>query len=214
MTADQAERLASFRLKNYLAEKVSYTVSGPEALPISGSVLIDTQVHTGQGLIGRGTEAAALVVWDSTSGFICAEPERWGDLSAWSSRDLGQGDIDTFLLLLLLLSSDRPENAQLLQRSGAAWLGTETINGVVCDVFTGPFPEGQTSLPDPTTSPVRYKLDKDGVLQSFSVRGAGAGTDDTPWSATRTDTPPEVYVPDDVWRAMEQAAAEAASPSP
>lgn len=212
LTADQAERLASFRLKNYLAEQVSYTVAGPETLPISGSVLIDTQAHTGQGLIATGDEPASLVVWGEKSVFTGVDPEKPDDLSTWSGRDLGDGDVDSFLRLLLLLASDRPENAQLLQQSGASWLGTETVNGVVCDVFTGPGADSQTAAPDPTQSPVRYMLDKDGVLQFFSARIAG--TEETPWSATRTDTPPDAQIPPEVWQAMDQAAAAAAAASP
>ncbi|MFK4788741.1 hypothetical protein [Microbacterium sp. ZW T5_56] len=205
LTAAEAELLASFRLKNYLAEHVNYTLTGPESLPIQATVRLDTQAHTGYGLVTMADTPTSIVVWGEKSVFTCTDAARGEDLSTWAGRDLGEGDIDTFLRMMLLLSSDRPENAQLLQQSQYLWVGTETVGGVTCDVFTGPGEAGGTGSPDAAASPVRYYLDADGQLQYFSARVSA--DDASPWTATRTDTAPDVQIPAAVWDAMAQAAA-------
>lgn len=209
LTREQAELLATFRLKNHLAEEVSFQVSGPDTFPVTGTVVLDTQAHTGKGRLSVGDAPESLVVWGQQSVFTCVDAVDWEALSSWSGRDMGQSDIDSFLLMLLLLSSDRPENAQLLQQSGAAWLGTETVNGVECDVFTGPGDGApRTGAPEASASPVRYYLDAQGVLQFFSVRVTNEEV--SPWTATRIDDAPAIEVPDAVWEAMRQAAEAAA----
>lgn len=204
LTLEQAELLATFRFKNYLAEQVSYQITGPDTFPVSGTVVLDTQAHTGRGRVSAGDAPDSLVVWGQQSVFTCVDAAAWEDLASWSGRDIGQSDIDSFLLMLLLLSSDRPENAQLLQQSGAVWLGTETVNGVECDVFTGPGDGApRSAAPETSTSPVRYYLDSQGVLQFFSARVTNEET--SPWTATRIEEAPAIEVPDAVWDAMRQA---------
>lgn len=154
LTGAQAESLALTRFTNYRAGSAHATA----AIPVTGRHLIldarlDWRAHTGYGLLRDATAGATqhwqhLLRWTPTSvsvhynwrGAVPVRPPGTG----WAQRDLqpSTSTVDTALVLLLELASDRPDNAQLLVRSGARRLGTTTLDGRTVTEFSGPSSRG------------------------------------------------------------------------
>ncbi|MET7286921.1 hypothetical protein [Streptomyces sp. NPDC005573] len=189
LTGPQAETLALMRFTNYRAGAARTTAT----IPLPGRAVrldarLDWRAHTGYGLLsGTGPGASQhwrhLLRWDRGGvrvhydwpGAVPAEPPEDG----WAERDL-QPDtsaVDTALALLTALASDRPENAQLLARSGARRLGTTTIGGHPVTEFSGPAPRPASSSPGAPAgadgSRTRYWIDSRGTLRRFAARLPG-----------------------------------------
>ncbi|MFI5680440.1 hypothetical protein [Streptomyces cellulosae] len=185
LTTPQAELLALTRFTNYRRGTAQVTAD----IPVQGHTgrltgRLDWRHGTGLALLqGNGgvlEHGRHLLRWDRTTvsiqydwaGSLPTHPPHDG----WTRRALSArtSTIDTTLLLLLGLATDRPDNAQLLLRSGARRLGQETVEGVPTTVFAGP------STPAPgsaRTAPghTRYWIDADGGLRRFSARPGGSG---------------------------------------
>lgn len=206
LTDDEANRLAGFRFMNYRAGEVSYDFASPESIGATGALTVHTEQHNGFGLVGSDDAPAGYFVWGSHSIFECVSPQAVADAAAWTGRDLAQQPFDLFLLMALMMSLDRPDNPQLLQQSSARHLGQETVDGVVCDIFSGPGAEGvgETSAPGDTN--VTYSIDQGGMLRKFKARLDPSG--DQWWTLTYRESAPVDPIPDQVWSALREAEAD------
>lgn len=181
MTSAQADLLALARFNDY-----QNGVSAIDAeIPVSGQEFtldgrVDWQNHLGYATLtsvqagqAGGTE---LLQW--TPGGIAVRGSWTGPLPAtppadgWEVRAWQQGtDLDSALQLILDLGADRPENAQLLQQSGASVLRDANVGGEHLTVFAGP-PETQGG----TDSHTRYWVADDGTLRRFEALIDGSTT--------------------------------------
>ncbi|MFI9588655.1 hypothetical protein ACIHCQ_44395 [Streptomyces sp. NPDC052236] len=184
LTTPQAELLALTRFANYRRGAAQVTADIPvqgQSARLTGR--LDWRHGTGLAILqGNGgvlEHGRHLLRWDRTTvsiqhnwtGPLPTHPPRDG----WTGRALTPqtSTIDTTLLLLLNLATDRPDNAQLLLHSGARRLGQENVEGVPVTVFAGP------STPAPgavrtTPGRTRYWIDADGDLRRFSALPGGA----------------------------------------
>ena len=181
MTSAQADLLALARFSDY-----QNGVSAIDAeIPVSGQEFtldgrVDWQNHLGYATLtsaqaqqGGGTELVqwtpnGIAVRGSWSGPLPATPPADGwEVRAWQQ----DADLDSALQLILDLGADRPENAQLLQQSGAGVLRDANVGGEHVTVFTGP-PETQGG----TDSHTRYWVADDGTLRRFEALIDGSTT--------------------------------------
>ena len=183
MTSAQADLLALARFNDY-----QNGVSAIDAeIPVSGQEFtlagrVDWQNHLGYATLtaaqpqaqqGGGTELVqwtpnGIAVRGSWSGPLPATPPSDGwEVRAWQQ----DADLDSALQLILALGADRPENAQLLQQSGASVLRDANVGGEHVTVFTGP-PETQGG----TDSHTRYWVADDGTLRRFEALIDGSTT--------------------------------------
>lgn len=171
LTTDEANRLAVARVNAYRAKMLS--VSGT-VVSATGSITlrgwIDTVEHSGYGLVRPDGGTGFLTVWNSTE----VSAQNYTGTSAplprpatgWSTMHLKAGDsaLAAAQLVLLGLSSDRPDNPQLLLQSGATWLRSDSVDGVPVDVMSGPLATGAT------VSNLRYWVDHKGNLRRIQAR--------------------------------------------
>jgi hypothetical protein len=71
-------------------------------------------------------------------------------LRTWNPTGQKATPLDTFLSLVFLIASTKPDQADLLARSEARWMGQDRIGGTAVDVLLGPAVPPQ---PLPTASP-------------------------------------------------------------
>ncbi|MFJ6671877.1 hypothetical protein ACIQMJ_12285 [Actinosynnema sp. NPDC091369] len=172
LTADEADRLAIARFRNYEVGGRAVTITVPTTaggLVITGSV--DYRAGLGYGVVrgtGRDASGDGLIQWNGTAvffhptenapGTVPASPPGWG----WHDRPLQTtgSALDSALLIALSLGSDRPDNAQLLPQNGASWVGQDEVRGHRVDVMSGPAARGKPG----TAGNVRYWVDPDGTL--------------------------------------------------
>jgi len=181
--ADEAEELAVMRFQNYRDGVLGGRIELPSSGGMTATVAVDYRAHHGLGVITGGAPAGAspdaandaapaLFAWDGSQVFSAlgaADDPFGGKLPPrhrWSRAALNPtAPVDNFLLLLLQLGSDRPENPQLLQQSSARFLRSDEVDGVPVKVFAGPAPaDGDT-----TQTRTRYWLDEDGFMRRFEV---------------------------------------------
>jgi hypothetical protein len=204
LTEAEAEALAVARFGNYRAGGLHITATVSSAAgPLRLAGDLDTRAHvgyaavayadatsgTGQGTVRRGV---AVLRWDPATvdtwlgvgdghappSTLPAEPPQRRALRA------GEATLDTVLLLLIGLSSDRPENPLLLRQSDARWLRADTLDGTPVDVLRGP-----SATPERAQlgGSLRYWLDPAGRLLRVEAE---------PPDATATvDLDPDRYVP-------------------
>jgi len=92
----------------------------------------------------------------------------------WSPRAYTTDPLDAALELVMGLGSDRPDNAQLLAQAGPKWLGSDTIDGVHYDIFSGPHQQtGQADSGDQGLSPLTYWIDDSGNLARVRMQISG-----------------------------------------
>jgi len=180
LTADEADRLAITRFRNFEAGGRAVTITVPDpagGLVITGSV--DYRNRLGYGVVrgtGRNTSGDGLIEWTDTTVLVHpmeevpAQAPDTPPATGWHNRPLlaSGSTLDTALTIVLGLGSDRPDNAQLLPQNGAAWIGQDQVNGHPVDVMAGP---GTRDRPD-TAGSVRYWLGQDGTMHR--VRAAVA----------------------------------------
>jgi len=174
LTADEADRLAVVRFRNYQATGRALTLTVPTALgvvTVRGSV--DFRARVGYAVLtgtGKSSSTHALIQWTMAS--LAETPVQTAALlppatpppTGWISRPLSPegSTLDAALTLVLSLSSDRPDNAQLITQGGARWLGRTAIHGVAADEMLGPVPSAPSS--SRRSSTVRYWVSADGLL--------------------------------------------------
>ena len=173
MTSSQADLLSLARFNDYQngVSAISATI------PVSGQDFrlvgrVDWHNHLGYAIlsepqqVGGGTELLqwtpnGIAVRGTWSGPLPAQPPADG----WTLRPWQQGaDLDTALQLILDLASDRPENAQLLQQSGAEVLRHDSVSGTPVTVFAGP-PESSGGA-----AHTNYWIADDGTLRRFEAQ--------------------------------------------
>ena len=186
MTSAQADVLALARFHDF-----QNGVSAIDAtVPVSGQDFrldgrVDWHGHLGYATLassqqGDGTELlqwtpSGIAVHGSWTGPLPARPPADG----WTVRAWQPGaELDTALQLILDLGSDRSENAQRLQQSGAEVLRRDSVGGTAVTVFAGP-PENSTAA-----AHTRYWIADDGTLRRFEAQVDGSST----W--TRVDLAP------------------------
>lgn len=174
LTSAEAQRLAVVRFNAYQAKARSVdatVVSATSTVGLRG--WIDTTRHQAYALVtpkDAGPAGAFLTNWTgeqvSVTSYSGTTAPRPAPTTGWQSMDLRAADsvLAAAQLLLVSLSSDRPENPQLLLQSGAQRLRPDTLNGVSVEVMSGPLENGAT------VSNLRYWVDDQGKLPRLQAR--------------------------------------------
>ncbi|GAA3119776.1 hypothetical protein JOF29_006430 [Kribbella aluminosa] len=165
LTADEANRLAITRFRNYASGGRAVRITVPDTaggLTVTASV--DFRAKRAYGVLrgdGRNSSSDGPIRWTSTE--LSAASATVG----WTNRPLQTAGsaLDTALRIALGLGADRPDNAQLLPQNGASRIGQETVNGHQTDVMVGP---GARDRPD-TEGTVRYWIGADGTMYRVQV---------------------------------------------
>ncbi|MGE7384264.1 hypothetical protein ACQKM2_02005 [Streptomyces sp. NPDC004126] len=199
LTAEEADRLALARFATYRRGTGNITVTIPtrgRTLHLSGR--IDWRRHTGYATLRTDDHppTTQLVRWNLTR--LRTHPATTGPLpehppaDGWQERPLERlsSTLDTVLLLLLNLSADRPDNAQLLTNSTARRLGEERIGTTPVMVVSGPAPAGRAPNSPGNT---RYWIDATGNLLRFTARPGG----ETAWTTADLPQTPAPPLPPD-----------------
>ncbi|MFJ4223663.1 hypothetical protein [Microbacterium sp. NPDC089695] len=148
LTTEEAERLAVARFLAYQDGSRTFhteVAAGGVAVELTGRA--DYRAGIGLATATSGGERA-VITWNATTlvgwtgqdtstadGIPTTAPSEPG---AARPLDPAASNVDTVLVLILALGVDRPENAQLLRQSDAAWLRADEVDGVRVDVFAGP----------------------------------------------------------------------------
>jgi hypothetical protein len=182
ITSDEANRLAVMRYRNYQGTGVHFHTS---VAGTGGALTVDGVVdyHRSLGLAQvSGLGSSFTFEWDHQQLAACpgaaTQTTVPADLptakAAIRPLNTSATAVDAVLALMLARGLDRPDNAQLLQQSGARWLGHDTIDGVAYDVLTGPT---QTGAPAGSTSDtLRYWISADGHLGRVDAHLGGSPT--------------------------------------
>ncbi|MDK9495184.1 hypothetical protein QEZ40_005307 [Streptomyces katrae] len=181
LTSEEADRMALARFAVYRRGTggVTATVpSGDRTITLTGRV--DWRGHRGYAELRDDATPPSreLVHWNPRG--VAAHPRWTGGLpdeppaSGWEFHPLRphSAALDSMLLLLLHLGSDRPDNAQLLARSDARRLREDRIDGVPVMVAAGPGAAG-TPAGSGRLGNTRYWIDADGGLLRFQARLGG-----------------------------------------
>jgi hypothetical protein len=185
LTANEVNRLAITRFRNYQAEGRAVTITVPSTaggLLVTGS--IDYRAKLGYGVVhgtGRDTSSDGLIEWTATTVLVhptantsavapASPPE-----SGWYGRPLQTSGsaLDSALDIALGLGSDRPDNVELLSQNGAAWVGEDRLHSHRVDIMIGPHARADTG----TSGTVRYWIGSDGTM--YRVQ-AGVGSESQP----------------------------------
>lgn len=200
LTTQEAERLAVIRFKAFDAGTRSINgvlTDGRTQIGLSGWV--NYTDHVGYALGSPNTpggtdsapESPFLVQWSpeqvARQLFPGSTPPMPVPTTGWEVGALSAGNsyLSAGLLILISLSSDRPENPQLLAQSTATWIRQDTVDETTVDVMTGPAAANGTS-----GAALRYWVDGTGVLLRLEIQFPGA-----PWSVITFKDAPEVTIP-------------------
>ncbi|MEU2737488.1 hypothetical protein ABZ656_19370 [Streptomyces sp. NPDC007095] len=109
----------------------------------------------------------------------------------WTRRPYSTAPLDRALRLVLSVAADRPDNAELLARSGPLWLRDERLDGHGYGVFSGPRPGPSASASPVDDSTLTYWIDTDGNLRRVTARMSPGhyATVDFVATRVRTDVP-------------------------
>jgi hypothetical protein len=179
LTDDEAQNLAISRLTNYEAGMgrvhVQLATAGQQ-LTIDG--LVDWKDHVGSAVIhtaGNDADSANLLAqWNLQQ--VAVHPGTVGAADGsfappqdgkWRVRDLAAtgSDLDSTLVLLLNLASDRPDNPQLLAQSCAHFVRSDSVDGTDVAVVTGP------ASTDGSASRMTYWLDGERMKRVEALLG-------------------------------------------
>jgi hypothetical protein len=173
LNADEADRLAVTRFNTYRAKMLSVTgtiISGVTSTNLTLRGWISTAKGEGYGLAQPSQGTGFLTIWDATQvsaqDYAGTSPPLPRPQTGWSTADLKASDsaMAAGQLVLLGLSSDVPDNPQLLIQDGAEWLGAGKVDGVPVDIMSGPLSTGAT------VSNLRYWVDSSGQLRRLQAR--------------------------------------------
>ncbi|MFE7546738.1 hypothetical protein [Streptomyces gardneri] len=182
LTADEADRVALARFTTYRRGTGNVTTTIPSqghTITLTGRV--DWRRHLGYAELRNDAEPPVreLVQWTITK--VTTRPHWTGGLpnrppaTGWETHRLTphRSPLDTALILLLNLGTDRPDNAQLLARSSARLVRQDQVAGTPVIVVAGPAaPTAATTAPSPLGN-TRYWIDRDGRLLRFQARVGG-----------------------------------------
>jgi hypothetical protein len=173
LTSEEADRLAVARFNAYRAKMlvVSGTiVGGTASTDVTVRGWVDTVNGEGYAAVATSGGGHFLTVWNgseiSAQDYTGGTPPLPRPQTGWSTTDLKSGEsaLATGQLVLLGISSDRPDNPQLLVQGNAHWLGSDTVDGVRVDIMSGPLATGAT------VSNLRYWVDGSGQLRRLQAR--------------------------------------------
>jgi len=175
LSEQQAELLAVVRFTNYDDHVVTVRGQVPSA---AGALQLDGRVDfrrsVGYASLrtvgGSGYGSTGVLQWSRRTLAFLAGPPVVADPppgGSWQVRKVQGGELDTALVLLLGLGSDRPDNAQLLRQSDARWLRRDTVDGSPVDVFEGPHQPGRARTEGPR---LRYWVDTGARLRRAEAR--------------------------------------------
>ncbi|MFE6836714.1 hypothetical protein ACFVFI_18015 [Streptomyces sp. NPDC057705] len=186
LTSEEADRMALARFTTYRRGSGDVTATipfGGRTITLTGR--IDWRGHHGYAELrdDAAPPTRELVHWSPRG--VASQPRWTGGLpdlppaSGWEFHPLQphSAALDSMLLLLLHLGSDRPDNAQLLARSDARWLRDDRIDGVPVMVAAGPGAPGAPAGSG-RIGKTRYWIDADGRLLRFQARLGG----EVPWA--------------------------------
>lgn len=176
LTSTEAQQFAVMRFNAYQAKTRSFDatiISAHDTVLLRG--WINTAEHEGYGLATPTERGAAfLTFWTTTEISAGAYAGPTAPLpipnTGWQTTELKASDsvLAAAQLLLISLSSDRPDNPQLLLQGTAQWLRNDTIGGQSVSVVSGPVSA------EATTSNLRYWIDEQGRLLRLQARLDGA----------------------------------------
>ncbi|MFF8835733.1 hypothetical protein [Streptomyces sp. NPDC015130] len=185
LTADEADRVALARFTTYRRGTGNVTTTIPsQGRTITLTGRVDWRRHLGYAEIRNDAEPPVreLVQWTITH--VTTRPHWTGGLpkrppaTGWETHRLTphRSPLDTALILLLNLGTDRPDNAQLLARSSARLVRQDRIAGTPVIVVAGPAAPtaaSQAASDRPALGNTRYWIDRDGRLLRFQARAGG-----------------------------------------
>jgi hypothetical protein len=192
LSTDEAERLAVARFLAYQSGSTQFrteVTAGGAPVALRGRV----DHRAGVGIAAAELDGdTAIVTWNASTfvgwGGIAADPgipaAPPAEPGAARPLDPSTSSVDAVLLLVLSLGMDRPENAQLLAQSDAAWLRADEIDGAPVDVIAGPSDADSAERNGGNT---RFWIDSDGRLLRFEA--------DLPSQTVTVDLTPEQGVP-------------------
>ncbi len=190
VTAEEAQLLAIARFRNYDAGSRSVTARVPlrqQQVRLEGRV--DYSSETGYATATGAGFAPQLLRWSPETVAIrpapaqqAAAPSPPMPTTGWQTRamDPSRSDLDTVLLVISRLGSDRPENPLLLQQGGALWLGEQDVDGQHLVIFASPptdKPQASPGSTDPEASGLRLWLDSTGLIRRAQVRTSSGWVD-------------------------------------
>lgn len=157
LTVAQSETLAAarFRLASEGPFGVELSSKAEDDLDhLTARLTVDPQTHRAWGTVERGPAklAADEEVVLSPDTYLVHLDGRWHSGATPTAA----------LRLVFSLSTDRPENAQLLRQSDARYLGAQTVNGEELDVY-------RLATEDGASGRTRLWLDGDGLLQRLDA---------------------------------------------
>ncbi|WP_405786421.1 hypothetical protein [Streptomyces sp. NBC_01367] len=181
LTSEESDRMALARFTTYRRGTGDVTATIPSrgrTITLTGR--IDWRGHHGYAELrdDAAPPTRELVHW--TPNGVANQPRWTGGLpdrpptSGWNHHPLQphSAALDSMLLLLLHLGSNRPDNAQLLARSDARWLRDDRIDDVPVIVTAGPGAPG-APVGSGRLGNTRYWIDADGGLLRFQARLGG-----------------------------------------
>jgi hypothetical protein len=195
VTSEEAQRLATMRVKNFDQVGVGFhTVieSAQGVVTLNGDV--DFHAVTGYGEVSGGKGPSYTLEWDA--GTLLAWPSKGKPttppvvlpVGAPRERALSPSTsgIDTVLALVLGLGDSRPDNAKQVQQDGARWLSTSTIDGAKVDVMQGPSAKGAGHG---SNTSLDFWVDETGQLRRVDIYLTGSTT------PTQIDLDPDSFAP-------------------
>lgn len=173
LTTEEAERLAVARFLAYQDGSREFrTAVSSNDVTVTLHGRVDYRAKLGIAAVATGAESAVItwngstfVGWDQAGDGDAVPPVLPAEPGGARPLDPTASAVDTVLALLLGLGIDRPDNAQLLQQSDAAWLRVDDVAGTPVDVFSGPSPAGSEGLGGST----RFWVDSRGQLLRFEA---------------------------------------------
>ena len=187
VTTEEAQMLAVVRFNNFDTGTRPFTTSITEKgtdLTLHG--WIDYASHVGYAQVTGASFTPQALLWNGTTvGVHDSPPDANGNpvlpikdpaSTDWVSHPLNGSTsrLDSLLIVLGGLGSDRPENPLLLQQAGALWLRADSVAGTPVTVFASP---PSDDPPDPgdapitaDTSPLRLWVDAAGLLRRAEIR--------------------------------------------
>ncbi len=172
LTADEADRLAVMRYRNYQTG-LHFRTTTNTGLTLVGD--LDFHKHVGYAMATDAGQpspvqwnTSTLVQWAWPTSAAAGEPPAKLPTTQHRTRalDPSKSDLDALLAILLALGQDRPDNSALIQQDGATYVRADSVGGVPVDVLDGPRTSGQGTA---SSGALTYWVDASGHLRRADV---------------------------------------------
>jgi hypothetical protein len=178
LSAAEAQRLASMRLVNYRDKRAGVEAhygKGDATVRMTGWVdWTRALVYLNVGGPGAGAYRGLI---QATPGILATRPATPADdadaapvdravdappvtppadgwhIRAFSVAGPTPAPLESFLALLFTVATDRPDAADVLERSESRWVGSDKLAGTQVDVLLGPAVPPREAVPPPAASP-------------------------------------------------------------